>query len=56
DEIAVEYANRPDDARELIESLQYSFPGKQIYVSRASPVIGTHTGPGLIAVSVRRNK
>ena len=56
DEIAVEYANCPDDAHELIESFQHSFPDKHIYVSRASPVIGTHTGPGLITVSVRRDK
>jgi fatty acid-binding protein DegV len=27
-----------------------------IYLSRASPVIGTHTGPGLILVSVLGDK
>lgn len=56
DEIAVEYADCPDDARELVETLQLSFPEKKVYVSRTSPVIGTHTGPGLIAVSVRGDK
>lgn len=56
DEIAVEYADCPDDARELVETLQCGFPEKQVHVSRTSPVIGTHTGPGLIAVSIRGDK
>ena len=56
DEIAVEYADCPDDAHGLIVTFKRRFPEKQIHVSRTSPVIGTHAGPGLIAVSIRGDK
>jgi len=56
EEIAVEDAAAPDDAEILAERLSLRLPKNQIYRSRASPVIGTHTGPGLLAVSVLGDK
>ena len=50
--LAVEYATDFDEANRLIHRLHAKYPEVPIYLSRASPVIGTHTGPGLILVSV----
>jgi DegV family protein with EDD domain len=52
EKLAVEYATALDDANELLERLSTRFPKEHILRSRVSPVIGTHTGPGLIVVSV----
>ncbi|MDD4874045.1 MAG: DegV family protein [Dehalococcoidales bacterium] len=50
--LAVEYAVNRDEVERVIEQLASKFPKEHIYCSRTSPVIGTHTGPGLLAVSV----
>jgi len=52
EEIAVEDAACPDDAGLLVERLSSKFPKERIYRSRTTPVIGTHTGPGLLLVAV----
>ncbi|UCB44017.1 MAG: DegV family protein [Dehalococcoidales bacterium] len=52
EKIAVEHAGSPDDAEILIEHLSPFFPREQIYISRSSPVIGTHTGPSLLVVAL----
>lgn len=52
EKMAVEHAGYPDDAETLIEQLSPLFPREQIYISRSSPVIGTHTGPSLLVVAV----
>jgi DegV family protein with EDD domain len=52
EDIAVEYAVDLEEAERLVEQLAARFPREIIYLSRASPVIGTHTGPGLLVVSV----
>jgi len=52
EEMAIEDATTPDDAEMLAERLSPKFPKECIYRSKASPVIGTHTGPGLLIVSV----
>ena len=52
EKMAVEYAGSPDEAEILIGHLSSFFPREQIYISRASPVIGTHTGPSLLVVAV----
>lgn len=54
--LAVEYAANHDEAEKLVERLGSKFPKERIYRSRASPVIGTHTGPGLLVVTVLGDK
>ena len=50
--MAVEDAACPDDAELLVERLSSRFPKEHIYRSRTTPVIGTHTGPGLLLVAI----
>jgi len=50
--LAVEYATDLDEAKRLIQRFHSKYPQVPIYLSRTSPVIGTHTGPGLIIISV----
>ena len=52
EEMAVEYATALDKAQILIDSLGLIFPKERIYRTRTSPVIGTHTGPGLLVVTM----
>ena len=56
EKIAVEDAACPDDGDLLVERLSSKFPGKTIYRSKTTPVIGTHTGPGLLLVAVMGDK
>jgi DegV family protein with EDD domain len=50
--LAVEHCTDPDDADALAERLRKAYPDVPIYRSVISPVIGTYSGPGAIAVSV----
>ncbi len=50
--LAVEYGTNLSEARELMENISSIFPRVPVYLSNVSPVIGTHTGPTIIAVSV----
>ena len=52
EEMAVEDAACPDDAEMLVERLNSKFPKERIYRSKTTPVIGTHTGPGLLLVAI----
>jgi fatty acid-binding protein DegV len=52
EEMSIEYATTLEDAEMLAERLNPKFPKERIYRSRSSPVISTHTGPGLLIVSV----
>ncbi|HEX74196.1 MAG TPA: DegV family protein [Dehalococcoidia bacterium] len=52
EEMAIEDAACPDDAELLVERLSSKFPKERIYRSKTTPVIGTHTGPGLLLVAV----
>ena len=54
--LAVEDAACPDDGDRLVERLSAIFPKERIYRSRTTPVIGTHTGPGLLLVAVLGDK
>jgi fatty acid kinase fatty acid binding subunit len=54
--LAVEYATDLDEAEKLVHRLHSRYPQALVYLSRASPVIGTHTGPGLIVVAVLGDK
>jgi DegV family protein with EDD domain len=56
EELAVEGGNCPEDVDNLVERLGAIFPKERIYRSRTTPVIGAHTGPGLILVAVLGDK
>ena len=56
EELAVEGAACPDDVNVLVKRLGAIFPEERIYRSRTTPVIGTHTGPGLLLVAVLGDK
>ena len=56
DEIAIEDATTPDEAEMLAERLSTRFPKERIFRSKTSPVIGTHTGPHILIVSVLGDK
>jgi DegV family protein with EDD domain len=54
--LAIEYATDLDEANRLKQRLHSKYPQIPIFLSRTSPVIGTHTGPSLIVVSVFGDK
>jgi len=54
--LAVEYATDSHEANSLVQRFHSKYPQVPVYLSRTSPVIGTHTGPGLIIVSVLGDK
>ena len=56
EEMAVEDAACSDEAEALVERLSPKFPKECIYRSRTTPVIGTHTGPGLLLVAILGDK
>jgi fatty acid-binding protein DegV len=48
--LAVEYATDCEEANKLVARLEAKFPHVPVYISRATPAMGTHTGPGLMVV------
>lgn len=52
EEMAVGDTACPDEAEALVERLGAIFPKERIYRSKMTPVIGTHTGPGLLLVAI----
>jgi len=52
EEMAIEDATTPDEAEMLVERLSTKFPKERIYQAKVSPVVGTHVGPHVLAVSV----
>jgi DegV family protein with EDD domain len=56
DGLAVEDAACPEDAEELLKRLGAIYPKEKIYRTHTSPVIGTHTGPGLLLVAILGDK
>jgi len=56
EEIAIEDAMCPDDAELLAERVSPRFPKERIFRSKIGPVIGTHTGPHTLVVSVLGDK
>jgi len=56
EEMAVEDTACPDEAEALVKRLSAKFPKERIYRSKMTPVIGTHTGPGLLLVAVLGDK
>jgi DegV family protein with EDD domain len=54
--MAVEEAACPEDADLLTDRLGSLFPRERIYRTKTTPVIGAHTGPGLLLVSLLGDK
>jgi DegV family protein with EDD domain len=52
EEMAIEHATTPDEAEMLVERLSSKLPRERIYRAKVSPVVGTHVGPHVLAVSV----
>ena len=52
EELAVEHTTLPDEADKLTERLSAIYPKENIYRSTVSPVLGTHAGPGALAITV----
>jgi len=52
EEMSVGDAACPEDAEALVERLARLHPRERILRTRMTPVIGTHTGPGLLVVTV----
>jgi DegV family protein with EDD domain len=52
EEIAIEDATTPDEAKILAERLGSRFPSERIYWMKVGPVIGTHVGPHVLGVGV----
>jgi len=50
--LAVEYGANADEAKALAHRIASVFPKVPIYLSNVSPVIGTHTGPNVLTVTV----
>jgi len=52
EEIAIEDATTPDEAKILAERLYSRFPPERVYWMKVGPVIGTHVGPHVLGVGV----
>jgi len=52
EELAVEHTTTPEEGDKLAERLSSVYPRERIYRSTVSPVLGTHGGPGALAVTV----
>jgi DegV family protein with EDD domain len=52
EEMGIEDATTPEEADTLAERINSIFPKKRIYRTKVSPVVGTHVGPHVLAVSV----
>jgi DegV family protein with EDD domain len=50
--MAVEHATTPDDADKLVERLGEIYPKERIRRAVISPVVGTHSGPNALALTV----
>ncbi len=56
EEIAVGHAACPDDAAAVRDRIARLYPGVPILETRLTPVMGTHTGPGLLIAAAKGTK
>jgi DegV family protein with EDD domain len=56
EELAVEQTACPEEAEALLARLAALHPRERIHLSKMTPVIGAHTGPGLLLVAVLGDK
>jgi DegV family protein with EDD domain len=50
--LAIEDATTPDDLQTLAERLKDVVPPERTYLSKVSPVVGTHVGPHVLLVAI----
>jgi fatty acid-binding protein DegV len=50
--LAVEYGTNMAEATALAKRVVTVFPKVPLYISNVNPVIGTHTGPSILSVTV----
>ena len=50
--VAVGHCTTPDDAESIRERLAMAFPNVKVHLIRFGPVLGTHSGPGIVGVGV----
>lgn len=50
--LAVEYGTNVDEAKAFAQRVSSIFPKTPMYLSNVSPVIGTHTGPSVLSLTV----
>jgi fatty acid-binding protein DegV len=48
--IGISHADYEEMAKDLAEQIKARFKVKDIFISEIGPVIGSHTGPGTIAL------
>lgn len=51
-EVVVGYSTNPQDAEEMKRRMAAVLPQVNVYVTRVGPVIGVHSGPGVLGVGV----
>ena len=49
--MAIMHSNVPDQAAALLEEVKGKFKPEEIHLAELSPVIGTHVGPGTLAIA-----
>ena len=52
--MSVAYTTTRDDAESLVGRLKEFLPNGDIILSQVGPVVGTHSGPGVLAVALRK--
>jgi fatty acid-binding protein DegV len=50
--LAIEHGTNADEAAAFAGKIASLFPKVPMYISNVSPVIGTHTGPGVLSITV----
>jgi DegV family protein with EDD domain len=50
--LAIEYGSNTDEAKVFAGKIASLFPKVPLYISNVSPVIGTHTGPSVLSITV----
>jgi len=49
--MAVMHADAKDEAKQLLKDIETEFPCRESFITTLTPVMGIHTGPGLVGVS-----
>ncbi|MEW6033890.1 MAG: DegV family protein [Chloroflexota bacterium] len=56
EELTVLHSTTPDDMEDLAQRLAAIVPGRKVHRARFGPVLGTHTGPGVLGVGFLAGK